>query len=136
MAAITDIILVIHSINRWLIVLIGTIAAIKFLIGWLRYSTYQPIDRGLMSAYTGLLDLQLLLGIILLISEGVEQYRIEHTVTMIIAVLLAHLSRIWRDKPDPVRFRNSFFAIVLGLLLIFTGVSLLPKGWTFQIGNS
>lgn len=135
MDAITDIILVIHSINRWLIILIGTIAGIKFLVGWLRKSTYQPIDRVLLNAYTGLLDLQLLLGIILLISGGLEQYRIEHTITMIIAVVLAHLSRIWRDKPDPVRFRNNFFAIVLGLLLIFAGVSLLPNGWTFQIGS-
>ena len=130
-----DIILAVHSINRWLIVLIGVIAAIKFLLGWLTKSNYQPVDRGLMSAYTGLLDLQLLLGIILLIFGGVEQYRIEHAVTMIIALVLAHLSRIWRDKPDPVKFRNNFFAITLGLLLIFAGVSLLPLGWSFQIGK-
>jgi uncharacterized membrane protein YphA (DoxX/SURF4 family) len=132
MEPVKDIILAIHSINRWLIVLIGIIAAIKFLVGWLRYSTYRPIDRGLMIAYTGLLDLQLLLGIIILIGRELEQYRIEHAVTMIIAVVLAHLSRIWRDKPDSIKFRNNFIAIVLGLLLIFTGVSLLPKGWTLK----
>ena len=131
MDTITDIILVIHSINRWLILLIGAIAAIKFLVGWLRKSSYLPIDRGLMSAYTGLLDLQLILGIILLISGELKQYRIEHAVTMVIAIILAHLSRIWRDKPDPIKFRNNSLAIALGLLLIFAGVSLLPKGWTF-----
>jgi hypothetical protein len=130
MDTVNEIILVIHSINRWLIVLIGVIAAIKFLVGWLRKSAYQPIDRGLMSAYTGLLDLQLLLGFILLIGGGVEQF--EHAVTMIIAVVLAHLSRIWRDKPDSIKFRNNFMVIVLGLLLIFAGVSLLPKGWTLK----
>jgi hypothetical protein len=130
MDTVKDIILVIHSINRWLIVLIGVIAAIKFLVGWLRYSTYRPIDRGLMIAYTGLLDLQLLLGFILLIGGGFEQF--EHAVTMIIAVVLAHLSRIWRDKPDSIKFRNNFMVIVLGLLLIFAGVSLLPKGWTLK----
>ena len=131
MDTITDITLVIHSINRWLIVLMGASAAIKFLAGWLRQSTYQPIDRALMNAYTGLLDLQLLLGIVLLIGLGLEQYRIEHAVTMIIAVALAHLSRIWRDKQDSIKYRNNFGAIVLGLLLIFAGVSLLPQGWTF-----
>jgi threonine/homoserine/homoserine lactone efflux protein len=130
MDTVKEIILVIHSINRWLIVLIGVIAAIKFLVGWLRNSTYQPIDRRLMSAYTGLLDLQLLLGIILLIGGGFEQF--EHAVTMIIAVVLAHLSRIWRDKPDSIKFRNNFIAITLGVLLIFAGVSLLPKGWALK----
>ena len=131
MDTITDIILIIHSVNRWLIVLIGAGAVIKFLVGWLRHSTYLPIDRVLMSVYTGLLDLQLLLGIILLISGGLEQYRIEHAVTMIIAVTLAHLSRIWRDKQDSIKYRNNFGAIVLGLLLIFAGVSLQPQGWTY-----
>jgi uncharacterized membrane protein YphA (DoxX/SURF4 family) len=132
MDARSDIILVLHSINRWLFVLIGTIAAIKFLLGWLGNATYQPVDRGLMGGYTGLLDLQLLLGIILLIGRGLEQYRIEHALTMIIAVVLAHLSRVWRDKADSIKFRNNFFAIVLGLLLIFAGVSVLPKGWALR----
>jgi hypothetical protein len=130
MDTVKEIILVIHSINRWLVVLIGVIAAIKFLVGWLRNSTYQPIDSRLMSAYAGSLDLQLLLGIILLIGGGFEQ--IEHAVTMIIAVVLAHLSRIWRDKPDSIKFRNNFMAITLGLLLIFAGVSLLPNGWALK----
>lgn len=132
MDTIIDISLVIHSINRWIIVLIGVIAAIKFLLGWLRKTTYRPIDRGLMSGYTGLLDLQLLLGIILLLGGGLAQYRVEHAVTMIIAIALAHLSRVWRDKGDSIKFRNNFFAIILGLLLIFAGVSILPKGWTLQ----
>lgn len=131
MDTILDFILDVHSINRWLIVLIGVVAAIKFLVGWLGKSDYQPIDRTLMSAYTGLLDLQLILGIILLIGWGLAQYRIEHAVTMIIALVLAHLSRIWRDKADAVKFRNNFFAIVIGLLLIIAGVAVLPKGWSF-----
>ena len=73
-----DFVLTIHSINRWIIVVVAVIALIKFLIGWLRSSSYQPADRGLMAAYTGLLDLQLLLGLILLIGLGLERFRIEH----------------------------------------------------------
>ena len=118
-----------HSINRWIIVVIAVIALIKFLLGWLRSQEYQPADRGLMAAYTGLLDLQLLLGIILLIGLGLVDYRIEHAVTMLIAVILAHLSRLWRDKPDKVKFRNNFFAILVGMLLIIAGVFVLPQGW-------
>ena len=121
-----DIITTIHSINRWLIIVVGLIAAVKFLIGWLGKSNYKPADRGLMTAYTILLDLQLLLGIILLIGGELARYRIEHAFTMIIAIVLAHLSRLWRDKDDPVKFRNNFLAIAAGLLLIVAGLNVLP----------
>jgi hypothetical protein len=124
-----DFVLMIHSINRWIIVVIAVVALIKFLIGWLRSSSYQPADRGLMAAYTGLLDLQLLLGIILLIGRGLLNYQIEHAVTMLIAIILAHLSLLWRDKPDKVKFRNNFLAILVGMVLIIAGVFVLPQGW-------
>jgi hypothetical protein len=48
---------------------------------------------------------------------------------MIIALVLAHLSRLWRDKEDPIKFRNNFLAIAIGLLLIVAGVFVLPQGW-------
>ena len=124
-----DFVLTLHSINRWIIVVVAVIALIKFLIGWLRRSPYQPVDRGLMAGYTGLLDLQLLLGIILLLAWGLERYRVEHAITMLVAIILAHLSRAWRDKEDEVKFRNNFLAILVGILLIIAGVSILPQGW-------
>ena len=124
-----DFVLTLHSINRWIIVVVAVIALIKFLIGWLRSSTYQSADRGLMAAYTGLLDLQLLLGLVLLIDLGLERFRVEHTLTMLVAIILAHLSRAWRDKEDKVKFRNNFLAILIGMLLIIAGVTVLPQGW-------
>ena len=36
-----SIILTIHSLNRWLIVIVGVLAAGKFLIGWLGNREYQ-----------------------------------------------------------------------------------------------
>jgi heme A synthase len=119
----------IHSINRWIIVVVAVIALVKFLVGWLRSSSYEPIDKRLMTAYTVLLDVQLVLGIILLIGLPIVDYRIEHAVTMVLAIILAHLSRVWRDKPDKVKFRNNFFAILVGMLLIIAGVFVLPQGW-------
>jgi hypothetical protein len=124
-----DIVLTIHSLNRWLVVAVGVISAVKFLVGWLGKSNYQPLDQRLMTFYTILLDIQLLLGIILLFSGPLVRYRIEHAITMIIALVLAHLSRLWRDKEDPIKFRNNFLAIAIGLLLIVAGVFVLPQGW-------
>jgi hypothetical protein len=122
-------VLTLHSINRWIIVVVAVIAVVKFLIGWLRSSSYQSADRGLMAAYAGLLDLQLLLGIILLFGLGLSRLRIEHAFSMLIAIVLAHLSRLWRDKPDKVKFRNNFLAILIGILVIIAGVAILPQGW-------
>jgi hypothetical protein len=69
------------------------------------------------------------LGIILLFGDPLVRYRVEQAITMIIAIALAHLSRLWRDREDPVKFRNNFLAIVVGLLLIVAGVFVLPQGW-------
>lgn len=125
-----DFIHTLHSINRWIIVVLGVTAAIKFVVGWVRNQAYQPVDRGLMSGYTGLLDLQLLMGIILLIWLGLDAgYRLEHAFTMILALILAHLAIRWRKANDTIRFRNNFAVIVAGLLLIFAGVAVLPQGW-------
>lgn len=130
-----SIVITIHSLNRWLILITGIVAAIKFLIGWLGNRDYQPLDRALMSGYTGLLDLQLLLGILLLITRGVEGYQIEHAITMLTAIVLAHLSRIWRNREAKTKFRNNFIVIVVGLILITAGVAILPIGWSLSIGG-
>ncbi len=129
-----EIVLTIHSWVRWLLVLVGLIAFIKFLIGWLRKSSFQPMDRGLMSGFVGLMDLQLLLGLILFIwgwiaAETLVRFRAEHAFTMILAVALAHMSRRWRDADDNTRFR-SYALIILGIfILVFAGIAVLPQGW-------
>lgn len=119
-----------HSILRWIVVVAAVIALIKFAAGWFGKMPFKPMDRGLMAGFTGLLDLQLLLGIILLFVLGIERYRIEHAVTMVIAIVLVHLARRWRDAPDPIRFRNNFLVILAAMLLIIAGVFVLPQGWT------
>ncbi len=121
-----NVIRTIHSINLWLISLVGILTAIKFLVGWLAKSEFRPVDRGLMMAYTIFLDIQLLVGIILLINDGLAAYRVDHALLMIPALVLAHLSRIWRNKPDSVKLRNNFLAITIGLLVIVAGVAVLP----------
>jgi uncharacterized membrane protein YphA (DoxX/SURF4 family) len=119
----------IHSIVRWIVVVVAVIALLKFAAGWLGKMPFQSMDRGLMAGFTGLLDLQLLLGIILLIVLGIERYRLEHAFTMIIALVLVHLARRWREAPDAIRFRNNFLVILAAILLIIAGVLVLPQGW-------
>jgi uncharacterized membrane protein YphA (DoxX/SURF4 family) len=128
MDAIQDIVLPLHAINRWLVVAVGLVAALKFVAGWLQQQTFGPAGRGLMSAFSGLLDLQVLLGLILLLGLGVNMARIEHAVTMIVAVVLVHLRVRWRQAPDAIRIRNNFLVAVVALALTFVGVAVLAGG--------
>ncbi len=129
-----DIVLAIHSLVRWVILLVAVVAIVKFALGWLRRAQGDRMDRGLMSGFSGLMDLQALLGLIVLVGGGLTGvgfpfYRIEHTVTMIVAVVVAHLPVRWRNAAGPVRARNNLVAILVSLALIVVGVAGLPQGW-------
>jgi len=130
-----QILLMIHSIVRWLIVIVAVVAAVKFALGWLRGGVFKGMDRGLSSGFSGLIDLQTALGIIFLVWSGLAgagfpMYRIEHTVTMLIAAAVAHLSAKWKNAEDKIRFRNSLFIVLDVLIIIFIGVARLPGGWS------
>jgi uncharacterized membrane protein YqjE len=86
-----------------------------------------------MLAYTILLDIQVLLGLTILIFDGgFDQARIEHATTMIIAVIVAHLNAMWRKSGDSGKiFRNNLIVILISLALILLGVIRLRGGWVF-----
>lgn len=128
------IVLTLHSINRWLVLLVGLITIGRFLLVWLRNQQNERLDRVLMSAFTGLMDLQVLLGIIVLLVAGAQQgvwprFRFEHATIMIVAAVVVHLSMRWRKASAPVRARNNIIVIIVAFILIFVGVALLPGGW-------
>jgi hypothetical protein len=130
-----NILLEIHSIVRWLIVLVAVVAIVKFAMGWLQGGAFKGMDRGLSSGFSGLLDLQVTLGLILMVwtgltGAGFPMFRIEHATTMVIAAVVAHLPARWKNATDSIRFRNTLFCILGALLLVYVGVMRLPGGWT------
>jgi hypothetical protein len=128
------ILLILHSFVRWLVLLVGVIALVKFVIGWLRGSTFEAIDQRLRSMFVGFLDLQAGLGLILLLWNGLvdgagfPRYRLEHMGVMILAVALGHMSARWKNAADTVRFRNNFLVILGVFVLVFIGIAMLPNG--------
>ena len=127
-------ILTFHGEIRWLVALAALIAIVKFALGLARRTDYGKVDRALMSAFTGLLDLNVVLGLILLfgLPGGLLRFRVEHATTMLLAVVAAHLSAIWRRSDDSARkFRNNLIVILVALALVIVGVVRLRGGWTF-----
>ena len=123
----------IHSWLRWLILLIAIVGIIKFIVGWLQSSEYKGMDRGLMSGFSGLMDLQSTLGILLLLRNGFSGtgfplYRLEHGLLMIAAAVVAHMSARWKNADSIIRFRNNLSLIVGSLILVLIGIAVLPGG--------
>jgi preprotein translocase subunit SecY len=119
-----------HSHNRWLVLLAAVAALLKLTITWLRGTEYAKSDRIITGIFSGLLSLQVVLGLVLLFWLGISRYRLEHGVMMIIALGLVHFSARWKSSPGPVRARNTAAVIVTALVLIAVGITLLPQGWT------
>jgi multisubunit Na+/H+ antiporter MnhB subunit len=129
-----DTLLAIHSFVRWIIILVAVMVIIKFAISWMRNSAFKGMDRGLVSAYSGLLDLQVMIGLIYLIWNGIvaagfPAYRIEHGVTMLIAAAVGHLPARFKNMHDKLRFQYSLLAVVGSLVLIGIGI-------LFLVGHS
>jgi hypothetical protein len=126
------ILLEIHSILRWVIVILGLIAILKFLIGWVRNSEFSRMDRGLSSGFSGLIDLQVTLGLLYFLftgfgGVGFSLFRIEHTVTTLIAAFVAHAPAMFKKRKFN-KFAISFFAVIGALLLIYVSIARLPGG--------
>jgi uncharacterized membrane protein YfhO len=127
------ILLMAHSGLRWIILLVAIIAIVKFALGWLRGGQFKGMDRGLTAGFSGLMDLQVTLGIIYLLwngfaAAGFPPKRIEHAVIMIIAAVVAHLPARWKNADDKTRFRNNLFVIIGALVLVLVGIASLPGG--------
>ena len=123
----------IHSWLRWLIVLVAVVAIIKFILGWLQGSEYKGMDRGLMSGFSGLMDLQSTLGVLLLLwigfsGTGFPLYRLVHGLLMVAAAVVAHMSARWKNDDSITRFRNNLFLILGSLILVLIGIAVLPGG--------
>jgi hypothetical protein len=118
-----------HSFVRWVIVLVALVTAIKFAVGWLNKAKLAKNDRALMSAFTGLIDAQVLLGLILLVGQGLTtpigfpMNRIEHMITMIVAAVIAHTPMAWKKDETATALRNNLFVTIVVVVLILFGVA-------------
>jgi multisubunit Na+/H+ antiporter MnhB subunit len=131
-----EILLTLHSLVRWLIMAVGLVVAVKFAFGWRRGAAFKSMDRGLLSAFSGLMDMQVLLGFVFLFWNGLAagagfpRFRLEHMGIMLLAALVAHLPARWKNEEDKVRFRKSLFVVLDVLILVFVGIAFLPGGWS------
>ncbi len=135
MEQIQSILLIIHSSVRWLILSLALFGTARSFVSMLSVSArFSRLDLGVSRAYAVLLDVQLLVGILLVLAALTVQEPVPwiHPLIMIPAVVVAHLSRRFAAQPDRKRhqaqfaiYLGSLALIVIGLLVI--GQALLPR---------
>ena len=127
-------ILTLHSWMRWIVVIVGVIALVKFLIGWLGKKDWAALDARLASIFPVTIDIQFLLGLLLYfvlspITTGalrdfgaamknsvVRFYTVEHILMMLIALIVAHIgSMMIKKRTDATaKFRSRFHLLPAG----------------------
>jgi hypothetical protein len=113
-----------HSGLRFLVLLAALVALIVIGSGWAGRRPWSKAARISLSAFVGLLDLQMLLGIALVVMGDFYPRLMGHLTMMLLAVVFAHgLSVASRRAADDRRRHGLALAAVgLALLLILGGI--------------
>jgi hypothetical protein len=134
--------LAIHNIVRWVVLILGILASVRAVSGWLGKRTWTEMDRK-TGAYFGIaLDVQLLLGLLLyfffspittaalrnlgaaISNPEVRFFALVHALYMVVAVVLAHMGSAMsrRAATDPLKFRTAGLFYSLALVVILLGM--------------
>ena len=116
---------IIAPIHRYLgetMLLIALIGVILAIVGLIRKKAWEKPERIFGMIYAGLLDLQALLGVIyyFLLPQPARPSLL-HPIIMILAVIVVHAGRRWRDSPTPIRHRAQLAVYGFSLVLVFIG---------------
>lgn len=117
-----DIVLLLHSLVRFLILIAAAVGIVKALISLAQKNVSDSLDQTVASVFLGLYDLQVLLGILIILLGGLTQAI--HPIVMFVGVLIAHglQNMTKRVKGSNVSiYRLGFY--VLPLLVILAGLA-------------
>ena len=120
-----------HSLWRWVVLLVVVIAFVRGVIGWLRGGAWTGNDRILTLVAVGALDIQLLLGLAVYgagrhwdTANSSTFIASIHPLVMIVAIAIAHVtsSRIRRTEPPNAKFRTLAIGLFIALFLITAAI--------------
>lgn len=121
-----DIILTLHSLIRFVVLLTAVIGIVKTVIALVQKSAPAKIDQTLASIFLGLYDLQLLLGLLIILLGGLINAL--HPIVMFIGLAAAHVLQgmTKRAKGSAVE-RNRLLFYVVPLVIILAGLAIIGR---------
>ncbi len=115
----------IHSLVRWLILVGGALAIIRAVWGWLASLEFSRPDNVLGAVFAGLIDLNVLVGLVLLILKWGDPNRptLMHPLMMLAAAIVAHGMRmLGRNRNARARHLAQGLGFLVSLALILVGI--------------
>lgn len=122
-----DVTATLHTLLRWPILVVGLAGALHAATSWAQSVDGGRLGRIISVAFIALLDLQVVLGVALLVlAPSTRQTGATHALVMLLAVVAAHLLRIRaRRAAPPLARRLSAAVFLLPLALILLALTLL-----------
>jgi hypothetical protein len=119
-----------HSGLRYLVLFAGVGAILYYAYAWRAARPVVRQDRVLMAVFTGLLDLQVVLGFALVLGGIFYPALMGHLLMMIGAVVIAHGAAILGRRGDDARQSHGirFLGVVASMLLIVGGIYAIGRG--------
>lgn len=117
-----------HSGIRYLVLLAGLLALVVSLTAGLRQQPWDRRGRLLLRIFVGVMDLQVLLGLILIFFRPFYGALWGHIVLMVLAAAAAHGASVMNRRRPPERQSHwvAVVGVVLTLALIVAGILALP----------
>jgi hypothetical protein len=125
--------LTLHSLLRWLVLVVAILAVVRAFAGWLGRRDWTDSDSRLGLLLTSSVDLQLVVGLVLYIflspftrtvfqdfgaamsDESARYWAVEHIALMIVALVLMHVGRTMTKRAEGSVNRHRRAAIFYGL---------------------
>lgn len=107
-----------HSGVRYLVLLAAIAAVVYLLVGTFRGGPFDKLAKILTGAYVGLLDVQVLTGIVLYLLIPSYPRLMGHVVMMLAAVSVGHAANIVNKRRDEPSWGVALVGVALSLILI------------------
>jgi Na+-driven multidrug efflux pump len=135
-------VLAIHSVVRWLVLIVGLLAAGKAIAGWLGKRAWLRLDDRLGAMFTGIMDAQFVVGLLLYVvfspltragfanfgaamqEPTLRFFLVEHMPMMVAAVVLTHVGRALsrRAADDAKKHQRAALFFSLAMLAVLVGI--------------
>jgi hypothetical protein len=136
-----SILLPLHSILRWVVLILAVVTIARALTGWLGKKPWTALDNRLSSFFTMGFDIQILIGLILYFISPLMQaafrnfggamsnpdlrfFAVEHIFMMILALGVAHAGRTLSRKAKDAfkKHRNAALFYILAILIVLAAI--------------
>ena len=136
------VILIIHSLIRWLVLLAGIVTVVRAITGWRTGRPWTLADDRAGARFMMAFDLQMVLGLLLyfflspitkaamqdfggaMANSGLRFWAVEHIFGMLVAMILAHVgrARVRRLTNDSRKHKVAAIFFTLALLTILASI--------------